>query len=106
MIPLKLWTAFRTGASIRLNCLTFCFIDLKSAFCKQLPQSHTGLETYYCFVLFQVYIIGGDGTQKGASVIYEVMQFKVAMAPICSFFKTPEIIFITPVLRVRNYCRP
>lgn len=31
-----------------------------------------------CAYAPQVYILGGDGTQKGASVIFEVMQFEVA----------------------------
>jgi len=74
MIPLKLLTAFRTGALIRLTCLPFPFIDptLLHLLCKQ-P-----------LYVDQVYIIGGDGTQKGASVIFEVLQFNMALTLISS----------------------
>lgn len=35
-------------------------------------------------MLSQVYIIGGDGTQKGTSVIFEVLQFNIALTLISS----------------------
>lgn len=43
-----------------------------------------GHENYDYLMFSQVYIIGGDGTQKGASVIFEVLQFNMALTLISS----------------------
>lgn len=38
----------------------------------RVPLCEQGMLTL-CYMANQVYIIGGDGTQKGASVIFEVI---------------------------------
>lgn len=83
MKRLKLLTAFRTEALIRFTSLPFSFIVPTLVHLLFQATPICGLGTYYYFMLCQVYIIGGDGTQKGASVIFEVMQFNEAPMLIC-----------------------
>lgn len=43
----------------------------------------------HLLTMIQVFIIGGDGTQKGAAVIYEVVMTKAQRSCICLFFFSP-----------------
>lgn len=48
------------------KCIIFCFF---------IYNKHTWCWNHTYFPSTQVYIIGGDGTQKGASVLFEVDKF-------------------------------
>lgn len=67
MILQRLSIALRTEALIRYILSAFCNLYNKVKFGE--------FAEYYCGLhVSQVYIIGGDGTQRGASVIFEVIR--------------------------------
>lgn len=47
------------------------FVDQQFVVCISCGSRYAWTIAFY-LSMWQVYIIGGDGTQKGASVIYEV----------------------------------
>lgn len=74
-------TAFKIEESIRFLAYILLVVVLLARvffmyllFDLELGHSSCGYQMCNTFY-FQVYIIGGDGTQKGASVIFEVITF-------------------------------
>lgn len=53
--------------------MEYAFLLRKAVWCLSVMNCRWTLMN--AFILAQVYIIGGDGTQKGAAVIYEVILF-------------------------------